>query len=361
MENVEGLLSAEVNEEKVFNWMLRDLRDPASVFGEHNAPNYQIYSLVTNDIRRDADYLIRAENYGIPQKRHRVILLGVRNDIDAIPGTLEMAPHVTLRSVIGLLPMIRSGMSRSFTHSTNVVKEDGTLKKKRHYKKAEDSPENWQALITTFREEIVAKLGVAMTEPENGYPAGKGVDYLPVERRLLADNHPLANWYLDARLNGLLHHESRNHLTQDLKRYLFATLYTQKYNKFPKLNDYKLFDEELLPDHDNVASGNFTDRFRVQLPDVPATTVTSHISKDGHYFIHYDHKQCRSLTVREAARIQTFPDNYYFCGSRTDQFHQVGNAVPPFLAFKIAQVVSFLFDDAGIRPFVNLEIQHDQR
>ncbi|MGV3705096.1 MAG: DNA cytosine methyltransferase [Arcticibacter sp.] len=358
MENVEGLLSARLNGERIFEWILRDLRDPSSVFGEHDSPRYRIHSLVTETVSKHSDYLIRSEQYGIPQKRHRVILLGVREDIESPPDILSPEIPVSLKSVIGLLPKVRSGISKSFSHSEDIYKEDGSIKRKRHYVKQENTYENWSNLIGIWSQELRMELDLPVNVPIVKHPDSVGKEFIEGSDPTIEPGHPLFNWYSDGRLPGITHHVSRTHLTQDLKRYLFAALYTRKNGKFPKLNDYKSFDETLLPDHKNVESGNFTDRFRVQLPDTPATTVTSHISKDGHYFIHYDPLQCRSLTVREAARIQTFPDNYFFCGSRTDQFHQVGNAVPPYLAFQIAGVVRGIFikEEAAIARQLESEI-----
>ena len=339
MENVKGLLSAKVDDEKVFDWMKRDLKV---------GNNYEIHSLV-KPVTKDSDFLIKSEKYGIPQMRHRVILLGIRKDYRHQGKYLKKKNEVKLKSVVGNLPKVRSGLNRSFTnyHSTEIYKNG---KPKRQYKKVVDTSVNWQKEMSKNIDQIKAwgELGLnGLSEGPKEIELGKGSEFVKASN-LISRNHILKDWFIDKRLKGVVNHESRSHLTQDLMRYLFASLYVEKYNRFPRLKDYADHSKDLLPDHANVASGKFADRFRVQVPEKPATTITSHISKDGHYFIHYDSSQCRSLTVREAARVQTFPDNYLFRGSRTAQYHQVGNAVPPYLAYQIAEIVSNILKQKNV-------------
>lgn len=352
MENVKGLLSAKVNDENVFDWILNDLRNPSSVFKNSNAPKYKIYSLSTkpegidlsgNPLYRDKrDYLIQSEKFKIPQKRHRVILLGIREDICILPSTLTQSENEsTLESIIGDLPKLRSGLGRSIISSQTI-----NGKKKREYKNEIDSDENWEKLINNLKKEILSWKEFRTKKSFGAIKAssnGLGAEYVKCETP--AEENPLKEWFQDKKLLGVCNHQTRTHLVEDLRRYLFASTYAQKHKRFPRLKDYEIHSDKLLPDHESALSGKFADRFRVQMPDNAATTITSHISKDGHYFIHYDPNQCRSLTVREAARIQTFPDNYLFCGSRTAQYHQVGNAVPPYLAFQIAEIVQDIFDN----------------
>ncbi len=138
-------------------------------------------------------------------------------------------------------------------------------------------------------------------------------------------------------------HQARPHTLQDLQIY---SLVVDAWNKYEKRVSYTDLPENLRT-HNNTNS--FLDRFKVVAGNLPsAQTIVAHISRDGHYFIHPDIKQNRSLTPREAARVQTFPDNYYFesksgAASRTLAFQQIGNAVPVRLAYSIAVALLPLF------------------
>ena len=326
MENVQGLLSSKIDEQYVFDWIKNDLT---------KNDNYKLFSFV-GQVEKDRDYIIESNKFGIPQKRKRIILLGLRCDVKHPGSYLRPSQEVPLREVIGDLPKMRSGIGKSFEGYV-----DGERTKsgrpKRIYKKLENTREIWLEALRQGAEKLKA------TELNfNSINWKTACDELGSEFISWTNTNEgtLQHWFADADLNGVLNHEARTHLKQDIQRYQFATLFTNRYGRFPRLDDFKSFNQELVPDHKSASTGNFNDRFRVQLADEPATTITCHIAKDGHYFIHYDPCQVRSLSVREAARIQTFPDNYLFRGSRTSQYHQVGNAVPPYLAYQLAQVVS---------------------
>lgn len=350
MENVKGMLTATVNNETIFDKILTDLENPGAAVKKldnlKKAPTtkeYDIYSFVTNRAGRitkgeysgkplkPQDYIIKSEEYGIPQRRHRVILLGVRKDLDPkITKRLIKSPSVNPSDVLDDLPRIRSGL----TKSGNTWNE--------WHKALEEG-------INSFEQEfpdhsVLKRMKVAVSSIRK--------DKLkPGSKFSIRDKNKkpkkLANWYLDPRLKVICNHETKSHMKTDLWRYLFATCFSDVHDRSPILVDYP---KNLLPAHSNIdpenkASAKFVDRFKVQISSKPTSTVTSHISKDGHFFIHHDSSQCRAWSIREAARIQTFPDNYFFEGNRTEQYHQVGNAVPPLLAYKIAEVVSYYLSE----------------
>ena len=160
----------------------------------------------------------------------------------------------------------------------------------------------------------------------------------PGERAFEYPTEQMSNYVRDTGIRTpsdvLTLHASRPNKDRDIAIYekaieLWAEGKRLNYNDLP----------EELKTHKNRSA--FLDRFKVVEGNEPyCHTMLAHISKDGHYFIHPDPEQHRSITVREAARIQSFPDNYYFEGPRTAQFVQIGNAVPPMMAKGIAEGIA---------------------
>ncbi|MHA6324542.1 DNA cytosine methyltransferase [Roseivivax sp. CAU 1753] len=344
MENVKGMLSSSIEKRKVFDLVTEDLRSGGG------SAEYELFPLTGNtDLYEHAqpkDFVVAAEDHGVPQARHRVIIVGLRRDLLTTVGHFKpprlnvVSRQTTVRDVLSAMPVLRSGMSSRGGDCDNV--------------------EDWKRIVAFG----AAKIAVMPNDLDERAAQEfseilRSVDRsrkITVEKRKdavggtrLPGSCPddLRDWLEDSQLTRLSLHETRGHMSGDLERYLFASCWAATTGRSPKATD---FPDQLAPKHENWKSGKFNDRFRVQPWDLPSSTVTCHLSKDGHYFIHPDPSQCRSMTVREAARLQTFPDNYFFKGNRTQQYIQVGNAVPPFLASKIAAalhpVLAQIFDNA---------------
>ncbi|WBL65783.1 DNA cytosine methyltransferase [Thauera sp. WB-2] len=331
MENVKGLLSSKHSGNPMFEKIIADLSSPAEGL------EYEIRSFTkrgNSDSLEPADYLIHSERYGIPQSRHRVILLGVRKGLGVPQHQLLMPVFkpVTVGQTIDDLPRIRSRLSRG----------DSTEAWRKAVQAAPACVKGWRAEDKAAMTDSMRTFAAAATS------SSAGGAFISRKYRRPKEPTELQQWLHDRSLGGICQHEARSHMASDLARYLFSAAFAHSRGYSPGLD---VFPPELLPDHLNVQFRSeadvipFKDRFRVQCRNQPATTVVAHIAKDGHYYIHYDPSQCRSLTVREAARLQTFPDNYFFAGNRTEQYTQVGNAVPPLLAYKLAKIVRNMLNE----------------
>jgi len=278
-ENVPGLFTATADGNRIFEKLLNDFANLK--------PAYEIIPPLQQVSKNPHSYILNAVNFGIPQNRKRLILIGYRKNLgrknkrmNNIFSMLQQTGqntennHITVRDAIDDLPHLHPGQgdSRYYPH---------------RYRR--------KKIMSAYQEKM----------------------------------------RLDS--VGVLNHFARAHMDSDLDRYRF---FIENYLKTGiSANIENLIQErpDLIPAHKHL--DKFVDRFKVQWWTKPSSTVTAHLSKDGHYFIHPDINQCRSFTVREAARCQSFPDNFFFEGPRTEQFRQVGNAVPPLLARVIGDIV----------------------
>jgi len=228
-------------------------------------------------------YTVESNNFGVLQKRKRIIIIGWRNDLSPKIPDLEAVRSkyiFTVENIFNDLPIIQ---------------------------------------------------------------AGEGVD--KYARYRTGTNKYLDQSFIRTGKNILTQHISRPHTDQDKKIYRIAV---NKWLQQGKRLDYNDLPENLKT-HKNRHS--FFDRFKVVAQDLTyAQTVVAHIAKDGHYYIHPDIEQNRSISIREAARLQSFPDNYYFEGikeskNRTSAFKQIGNAVPPLMSQHIANIIKPLINE----------------
>ena len=269
-ENVTGMLTAKINGKHIVDSIVKAL-------GE----NYNVkFDPAMN--------ILNSANYGVPQIRKRVIIIGVRKDIAISPeemyeGIIKthydpempdekragLKQYVTVKDAIGELPALRPGEG----------------------------------------------------EPIIEFQSSRDNEFLKLIRT-----------EEDTKLRD---HVARNHNDRDIARY---EAMSKNHWTFQELLANR---EDLRHEKQRVFGNSYT----VQWWELPSKTIIAHLYKDGNRFIHYDSKQSRSITVREAARLQSFDDDFDFVGNRGNAYQMIGNAVPPKLAKAVALAVSDLIDE----------------
>ena len=259
-ENVTGLLTATLNGKHIVDRIKKEL-----------SARYNVKLDVLN-----------SANYGVPQIRKRVIIIGVRDDLDVNIDTVYAS-------------IAKTHYDPEMPEATR-----GDLKK-----------------FVTVRD--------AIEELPKLLP-GQGSKAISFQSKR---NNEFLQTIVGKDWNVRLDHVARNHNEIDMERY---RVMSREHWTFQELLQNR-------PDLNHEKQRVFGNSYVVQWWDLPSKTIIAHLYKDGNQFIHPDHTQARTFTVREAARIQSFPDDFVFEGARTDQYKQIGNAVPPLLANAIAKAL----------------------
>ena len=317
-------------------------------FGGHNIPE-EVCNTLEEQGYVCAYTLLNAAFYGVPQMRERMYLIAyhrevadtisfpapthwielppgyegsrqvalkvlstgsifdeVQNYVDPPEATDTLFPAVTAEEAIGDLPEI---------DARELVRR-GVLKR---------GARRFDKLIAYDDTRTVSSYAYAMKDWA-GFEAGKGIyDHVI---RFLPRDYPLfecmkeADQYPEAHKRALRMFEER----------LFK-IEKQGVRISPGSGEYEELKRSIVPPYD---ASKFPNKWRKISRDQPVRTIMAHLSKDGYSHIHYDSAQARTISVREAARLQSFPDGFTFAGSMNQAFQQIGNAVPPLMAKAIA-------------------------
>ncbi len=278
-ENVPGLFTARARGREIFSRMLED-------FSSLN-PAYEITPPLERIYEDPCSYILDSADFKIPQSRKRLFLVGYRKSLERRSPNIKEIFTKLQKKAIRKRKLGHLTVRDAIDDLPSIRPGEGSDKWYGRY----DTEANQRSYRKKMRKESA----------------------------------------------GIINHRARPHMKDDLKRYRFFIEHQRNGNGAANLKVLMKERPELVPEHKHL--DKFFDRFRVQWWDRPSSTITAHICKDGHHYIHPDIHQCRSFTVREAARCQSFPDNFKFEGFRTNQFKQVGNAVPPLLARIVAGVI----------------------
>ena len=269
-ENVTGLLSARVNNALILPKVLRALGNKYNVIDN---PEILVHNTA---------------NYGVPQLRKRVIVMGVRKDINK--DVMELYNNVTK------------------THWEPETPEAERIGRKR-----------FVDVRGAIGDLPAVEPGQDASTPTYNYPCDN--DFL--QRIGKPGIHPLMD------------HVARKNNELDRERF---QVMIHNHWSFGQLR-------RAMPQYEHEHARVFDNSYVVQWWDLPSKTILAHIHKDGFQFIHPDEAQRRTFTVREAARIQSFPDDFEFMGSRGEKFKQIGNAVPPLFAEALAKSIRKNLDE----------------